>query len=134
MVWAFTLARRTEERMSEDGRCRTVLILTDTPDDYGADMERLGLTPLFAPTVSGLLDHLLDNPISGFVLEVQKVMRAQGAERDPPVQGVRGLSPCCACAARPRHQLHRRPGPLPEPHPAVQPRARCAARCGCRCA
>lgn len=68
--------------MSEDGRCRTVLILTDTPDDYGADMERLGLTPLFAPTVSGLLDHLLDNPISGFVLEVQKVMRAQGAERD----------------------------------------------------
>lgn len=68
--------------MSEDGCCRTVLVLTDTPDDYGADMERLGLTPLFASTVSRLLDHLLDNPVSGFVLEVQKVMRAPGAERD----------------------------------------------------
>lgn len=61
---------------------RTVLVLTERPDDYSRDLGRLGLTPVFAAKVSGLLDKLLETPTSGFVLEVDRVMRAKRSERD----------------------------------------------------
>ncbi len=67
--------------MSEDRLGQQVLVLTDRPEDYGADMQRLGLTAQYAPSAAHLLGHLLDHPASGFVLEVDKVMRAPRPER-----------------------------------------------------
>lgn len=61
---------------------RTVLVLTERPDEYSRDLGRLGLKLDFATKVSGLLDKLLETPTSGFVLEVDRVMRAKRAERD----------------------------------------------------
>ncbi|MBA4358570.1 MAG: hypothetical protein C0405_12690, partial [Desulfovibrio sp.] len=60
----------------------TVLVLTERPDEYSRDLGRLGLKLEFAAKVSGLLDKLLETPTSGFVLEVDRVMRAKRAERD----------------------------------------------------
>lgn len=49
-------------------------------------MRRLGLTPIYAPSAAALLEHLLEQSpeqrASGFVLEVDKVMRSSGPERD----------------------------------------------------
>lgn len=61
---------------------KTVFVLTERPDEYSRDLGRLGLKLEFAPRVSGLLDRLLETPTSGFVLEVDRVMRAKRAERD----------------------------------------------------
>lgn len=68
--------------MSDDTLAHTVLVLTDKPEAYAKDMRRFGLKALYAPTVEGLLNHLLDNPTSGFILEVSKVMRTPSVERD----------------------------------------------------
>ncbi len=67
--------------MGGDNR-RTILVLTERPDDYSRDLGRLGLTLEFAPRVSSLLDKLQDTPISGFVFEVDRIMHAKRAERD----------------------------------------------------
>lgn len=61
---------------------RTVLVLTERPDDYSRDLGRLGLKPHFAKKVSGMLDRLQDTPACGFVLEVDRVMHAKRVERD----------------------------------------------------
>ncbi|MBU1228639.1 MAG: PilZ domain-containing protein [Proteobacteria bacterium] len=61
---------------------KTVLVLTERPDEYSRDLGRLGLKLEFATKVSGLLDRLLETPTSGFVLEVERVMRAKRSERD----------------------------------------------------
>jgi hypothetical protein len=61
---------------------RVVLVLTERPDDYSRDLGRLGLKPHFASKVSSLLDKLQDTPACGFVLEVDRVMHANRAERD----------------------------------------------------
>lgn len=71
--------------MGED-TSRTVLVLTERPDDYSRELARLGLRALFAPRVSKLLDRLQEAPASGFVLEVDWVMRAKRAERDHLLQ------------------------------------------------
>ncbi|MBA4358571.1 MAG: hypothetical protein C0405_12695, partial [Desulfovibrio sp.] len=59
-----------------------MLVLTDSPWDYEALMRRLGLTPLYVPTVASLLVHLLGHPVSGFALEVGKVMRSPDPGRN----------------------------------------------------
>lgn len=61
---------------------RTVLVLTERPDDYSRDLGRLGLKPHFASKVSSLLDKLQETPACGFVLEIDRVMRAKRVERD----------------------------------------------------
>ncbi|MBU1228638.1 MAG: PilZ domain-containing protein [Proteobacteria bacterium] len=60
---------------------RDVLVLTDRPQDYEKEMERLRLAAQYAPSVTYLLDRLHDHPFGGFVLEVEKVMRAPRLER-----------------------------------------------------
>lgn len=63
-----------------------VLVLTDRPWDYDADMRRLGLRPSYAPSAAILLEQLLEpqpeHRARGLVLEVDKVMRSPGPERD----------------------------------------------------
>lgn len=61
---------------------KCVLVLTDSPRVYAEEMRDLGLSPCYAETVEGLLDHLLHHPASGFVLEVDKIMRAAEPARD----------------------------------------------------
>ena len=68
--------------MDAANRERTVLVLTERPEDYSALMRRLGLAPQFFLSASALLTHLADNRTSGFVLEVDKVLRASSAERE----------------------------------------------------
>lgn len=67
--------------MSADAE-KKVLVLTERPDDYSRDLGRMGLRLDFAPKVSSLLDKLMEHPTSGFVLEIDRVMRAKRAERD----------------------------------------------------
>ncbi len=66
----------------ERKNCRTVLVLTERPDEYSRDLGRLGLKPHFVSKVSCLLDRLQDTPACGFVLEVDRVMHAKRVERD----------------------------------------------------
>lgn len=67
--------------MEADSASRDVLVLTDRPQDYEGEMERLRLAAQYASSVTYLLDRLHDHPVGGFVLEVEKVMRAPRAER-----------------------------------------------------
>lgn len=68
--------------MGDTNRHQDVFVLTDRPWDYDADMRQLGLTPSYAPSARLLLEQLLEHPASGLVLEVDKVMRSPGPERD----------------------------------------------------
>lgn len=72
--------------MDAETPSKDVLVLTDSPDRYDADMRRLGLAPRYAPSVSLMLEHLVDHPASGFVLEVGKVMRAPDPGRSQMFQ------------------------------------------------
>jgi hypothetical protein len=70
------------ETMGSANQRQNVFVLTDRPWDYDADMRRLGLTPSYVPSADLLLENLQEHPASGFVLEVDKVMRSPGPERD----------------------------------------------------
>jgi len=59
-----------------------VLVLTDGSPDYDADLGFPWLEPIYEATVAGLLERLADQPVSGFVLELDKVLHASGAERE----------------------------------------------------
>lgn len=67
---------------NETSQGRNVFVLTDKPWDYDQDMRRLGLTPIYAPSSARLLEQLQQELSSGLVLEVDKVMRSSGPERE----------------------------------------------------
>lgn len=61
---------------------RPVLVLTERPPDYESVLGFPWLEPLYESTVAGLLERLADQPVSGFVLELDKVLHATGPERE----------------------------------------------------
>jgi len=71
-----------QETQSGGGVSRPVLVLTDGSPDYDADLGFPWLAPIYEATVAGLLERLTDQPVSGFVLELDKVLHAPGAERE----------------------------------------------------
>ncbi len=60
---------------------RPVLVLAGRPQDYADDLTVPGLAPLFVPDVAELLGRLAGQAVSGFVLEVDKVLHAPALER-----------------------------------------------------
>ncbi|HWR03621.1 MAG TPA: PilZ domain-containing protein [Humidesulfovibrio sp.] len=60
---------------------RPVLVLAGRPQDYADDLAVPGLAPLYVPDVAELLDRLAGQPVSGFVLEMDKVLHAPALER-----------------------------------------------------
>lgn len=64
------------------GPPRPVLVLTDRPPDYSAVLGFPWLEPLFESSVAGLLERLAGQSVSGFVLELDKVLHASGLERE----------------------------------------------------
>ncbi|MBU1042082.1 MAG: PilZ domain-containing protein [Proteobacteria bacterium] len=71
--------------METERQYRNICVLTDRPWDYDAEIARLGLTPGYASSASMLLRMLglsLEQRASGLVLELDKVMREPGPERD----------------------------------------------------
>lgn len=58
-----------------------VLVLAKRPDQYAEAVRPLGLAPIGATSVAELLGYLAHQTVSGFVLEVEKVLRAPAQER-----------------------------------------------------
>jgi hypothetical protein len=67
---------------SGGGIPRPVLVLTERPPDYESVLGFPWLEPLYESTVAGLLERLAAQPVSGFVLELDKVLHAPGPERE----------------------------------------------------
>lgn len=63
------------------GKKRTVLALTETPADFAERLDCPWLELTCESTVGGFLERLGQQPVSGFVLEVDTVLRAAGPER-----------------------------------------------------
>lgn len=60
---------------------RAVLVLAERPLDYADDLKDPGLVPIFVSSVEGLQDALSERLVSGFVLEVDTVLRANALDR-----------------------------------------------------
>jgi hypothetical protein len=58
------------------------MVLTERPQDYAAALGFPWLEPVHEATVAGLLERLAEQPVSGFVLELDKVLHAGPAERE----------------------------------------------------
>jgi len=67
---------------SGGGVPRPVLVLTERWPDYESVLGFPWLEPLYESSVAGLLERLADQPVSGFVLELDKVLHATGMERE----------------------------------------------------
>lgn len=65
----------------DSGQDRPVLVLAQRPQDYAADLRLPGLAPQFVSSVPQLLESLAEQPVSGFVLEVETVLQAPALER-----------------------------------------------------
>jgi len=64
------------------GAPKPVLVLTERAPDYEAALGFPWIEPLYESTVAGLLERLANQPVSGFVLELDKVLHATGMERE----------------------------------------------------
>jgi len=58
-----------------------VLVLAEHPEEYADAVRPLGLAPIGATSVAELLGYLATQTVSGFVLEVEKVLHAPAQER-----------------------------------------------------
>jgi len=86
---------------SGGGIPRPVLVLTERPPDYESVLGFPWLEPLYESTVAGLLERLAAQPVSGFVLELDKVLHAPGPEREQLFQLSEPFR-FCGCGARSR--------------------------------
>ena len=67
--------------MAEDN-LRSVLVLTDTPDLYGSDLNHKDHPTVYLKEVAALLTRLDRGGVAGLVLEVPKVMKSNCMDRD----------------------------------------------------